>query len=71
MEFNIKYCFLVLIFELVINIYCNDYKEMCILLKFFLRPRNSLKYGNPVDMYICHSIKLCTKMYNFLAVVYR
>nr|DAK99888.1 MAG TPA: hypothetical protein [Caudoviricetes sp.] len=27
MGFSIKYCFLVLIFELVINIYCNDYKR--------------------------------------------
>nr|DAN89086.1 MAG TPA: hypothetical protein [Caudoviricetes sp.] len=44
---------------------------MCILLKFFPRPRNSLKYGNPIDTYICHFIKLCTKMYNFLTVIYK
>ena len=44
---------------------------MCILLKFFPRPRSSLKYGNPIDTYICYFIKLCTKMYNFLTVVYR
>nr|DAX44823.1 MAG TPA: hypothetical protein [Caudoviricetes sp.] len=38
---------------------------------FFLRSRNSLKYENPIDMYICHFIKLCTKMYNFLTVIYK
>lgn len=35
MGFSIKYCFLVLIFELVINIYCNDYKIMIKLNKEF------------------------------------